>query len=57
MIKWGDFCDALRQINFDGVMSMEIKRAKQLPEDLWEMQDILLQRKIAALAKMASNDK
>lgn len=57
VIKWIDFCDALRQMDFDGVMSMEIKRAKYLPEELWEMEDVLLYRKIAALAKMASNDR
>lgn len=54
VIDWEDFCKALREISFDGVMNLESGRQRNLPEELREMEEIFTYRKLECLAKMAS---
>ena len=52
VIDWKDFCDALCEIEYDGVLNLEVGRQKNLPEELREMEELFLYRRIECLAKM-----
>ena len=52
IIDWKDFCLALGEIEFAGVLNLEVGRQKNLPEELREMEEQFLYRKLECLAKM-----
>lgn len=52
VIDWRDFCDALRESEFNGVLNLEVARQKNLPQELREMEENFLYRKLECLAKM-----
>lgn len=57
VIDWEDFGKALREIGFDGVLSLEVKRLGKIPEELAEAEELLLYRKTEYLAKLASGER
>lgn len=57
VIDWENFCAALREISFDGVMNLEVKTQKHLPKELRESEELNLYRKVEYLAKLASGEK
>lgn len=57
VIDWEEFCNALREISFDGVMNLEVKTMENLPIELREDEERVLYRKIEYLAKAASTQK
>ena len=56
VIDWEDFCMALREIEFNGVMNLEIKTQKKLPRELRESEEKNLYRKIVYLSKLVSGE-
>lgn len=54
VVDWKDFCLALREIEYDGVLNLEVGRQKNLPEELREMEEVFLHRKLQCLAKMVA---
>lgn len=56
VIDWKEFCNALREIQYDGVLNLEIGRERNLPKELWEMEELYLYRKLEYLAKMVAGD-
>lgn len=52
VIDWKDFCNALCEIQYDGVLNLEVGRQKNLPEELRELEEVFLYRRIECLAKM-----
>lgn len=54
VIDWQVFCDALRKIGYDGVLNLEVARQKNLPQELREMEETFLYRKLVCLANMTA---
>lgn len=54
VVDWNDFCVALREIEYDGVLNLEVGRQKNLPEELREMEEVFLYCKLECLAKMVA---
>lgn len=54
VIDWENFCMALKDIGFDGVMSFEIKMQKTLPMELRQLEEQCAFKKLEYLAKLAS---
>lgn len=52
LIDWRDFAKSLFEIDFDGVLSLEVQR-KSVPEETRENDEIELYGKIRSLAKLA----
>lgn len=57
VIDWEGFCDALREISFDGVMNLEVKSMENLPMELRGEEERGLYHKIEYLAKAVSIQK
>lgn len=57
VIDWKDFCSALREISFDGVLNLEVGRQRNLPEELREIEEIFMYRRVEYLAKMVAGEK
>ncbi len=56
VIDWKEFCNALREIRYDGVLNLEVGRQKNLPDELREMEEVYLYRKLECLAKMVAGE-
>lgn len=54
VIDWKAFCNALREIEYDGVLNLEVGRQKNLPQELRKMEEEFLYRKLECLAKMTT---
>lgn len=54
VIDWENFCMALKDIGFDGVMSFELKMQKDLPMELRQLEEQCAFKKLEYLAKLAS---
>lgn len=54
VIDWEAFGKALHEIQYEGVISLEVKKSGKLPEELREHEEIGLFRKGEYLAKLAS---
>lgn len=54
VIDWEDFCMALKEIAFDGVMSFELKMQTKLPMELRQLEELAAFKKLEYLAKLAS---
>lgn len=54
VIDWENFCMALKEINFEGVMSFELKMQKDLPMELRQIEELAAFKKLEYLAKLAS---
>lgn len=57
VIDWEDFGRALEEMEYDGVLSLEVKRLGKIPKELVEAEELLLYRKAEYLAKLASKVK
>lgn len=53
VIDWEDIGKALREIQYDGVLSLEVKRTSSIPEQLVEYEEIGLYRKAKYIAELA----
>lgn len=57
VIDWKAFCDALKEISFDGVINLEVGRQKNLPDELRQLEEEFIYRRVEYLAKMVAGEK